>query len=182
MIEFDKVTTRGGDRGESSLYNGERRRKDDPLFEAMGDVDELSSQLGVVRATAGNGALSGEVEGIQATLLQIGAQIATPKGDPLYATLRFVTDEELVALEKIEKEYLARTSIGDKFVLSGQSLLSAQIDVARAVCRRAERRVVSCIRNAGMIELAPAQRYLNRLSDFLFIVARHFEQAPEQAR
>lgn len=176
MIEFDKVTTRGGDRGESSLYNGERRRKDDPLFEAMGDVDELSSQLGVVRASAGGGTLSSQIKEIQATLLKIGAQIATPKSDPLYATLRFVTDDETLALERVEKEYLARTEIGDKFILPGENLLSAHIDVARTICRRAERRVVSCIRNAGMIELAPAQRYLNRLSDFLFICARNAAQ------
>ncbi|HUX20378.1 MAG TPA: ATP:cob(I)alamin adenosyltransferase, partial [Spirochaetia bacterium] len=73
---------------------------------------------------------------------------------------------------------LARTEIGAEFVLPGDDLLSAQLDVARTVCRRAERRVVACIRDREMIQLASGQHYLNRLSDLLFILARHAAQHP----
>jgi len=186
MIEFDKVTTRGGDWGESSLASGERRRKDDLLFEMMGVIDELSSFLGLARASCGASPESGsESEGwrgsseladviaaIQRTLLSIGAQVATPVSDPNYARLRLVGDGDVEALEKIEARYLAEAEIGDKFILPGDSRLSGQLDVARAMCRRAERRIVTCIRDRSMRELIPSQRYLNRLSDLLFVLAR----------
>lgn len=176
MVEFDKVTTRGGDRGETSLFNGERRRKDDLLFDAMGDVDELSSQLGVAKAACTNRKLVALLSEVQQKLLAVGAQIATPKNDPHYGKIVFLSDKEVVDLEKIEASYLERTEIGAKFVLPGDDLLSAHLDVARAVCRRAERRIVACIRERGMIQLASAQHYLNRLSDLLFVLARHVTQ------
>lgn len=176
MIEFEKVTTRGGDRGDSSLYNGERRRKDDLLFEAMGDVDELSSQLGVVKAECENKKLLTLLADTQRCLLSIGAQIATPKDDQLYSKIAVLTEGDVTNLEKAEAAYLERTEIGSQFVLPGASPLSAKLDVARAICRRAERRIVTCIRDRGMIQLAPSQHYLNRLSDLLFILARHVSQ------
>ena len=182
MIEFDKVTTRGGDRGESSLYNGERRRKDDLLFEAMGDVDELSSHLGVARAHCEDRRLAGTIEGIQRTLLQVGAQVATPKNDPLYTKIKCVEEADVVALEEVESDYLRSTDIAGEFVLPGGTPLSAHLDVCRTVCRRAERRIVACIRDRGMIQLAAAQHYLNRLSDFLFVVARNADQRGEGRR
>lgn len=176
MIEFDKVTTRGGDRGESSLYNGERRRKDDLLFETMGDVDELSAQLGMAKAHCGNRRLSSTIDGIQRTLIRIGAQIATPKSDPLYAKIKTVEETDVVAVEELEADYLRSTNIAGEFVLAGENPLSACLDVSRTVCRRAERRVVACIRDRGMIQLASSQHYLNRLSDLLFVLARNAAQ------
>lgn len=176
MVEFDRVTTRGGDRGETSLYNGERRRKDDLLFETMGDIDELSSQLGVARATAEKGKLARLLSDVQRKLLAVGAQVATPRNDPLSAKIPTITKDDVEELEKVEERYLASTKIEAEFVLAGDTLLSAHLDVARAVCRRAERRLVACIRDRGMIQLAPAQAYLNRLSDLLFILARHVTQ------
>ncbi|HUZ17767.1 MAG TPA: cob(I)yrinic acid a,c-diamide adenosyltransferase [Spirochaetia bacterium] len=180
MTEFDRVTTRGGDRGESSLYNGERRRKDDPLFEAMGDVDELSSQIGVARAQAPGSRFAGLLQGVQRTLIAVGAQIATPKADPLYEKIPMITDADVELLEAAEAELLAHTEIGGQFVLPGGTVLSAHLDVARSVCRRAERRVVGLIREAGLVQLAASQRYLNRLSDLLFILARNVEQGTTQ--
>lgn len=176
MIEFEKVTTRGGDRGETSLFNGERRRKDDLLFDAMGDVDELSSQLGVAKAACANRRLVALLSDVQHKLLAVGAQIATPKNDPLYSKIVPLGETDVGELEEVEASYLERTEIGTKFVLPGDDLLSAHLDVARAVCRRAERRVVACIRDRGMIQLASAQHYLNRLSDLLFVLARHVTQ------
>ncbi len=177
--DFAMVTTRGGDRGETSLYNGERRRKDDLLFEALGDLDELSSFLGAARA-AGAAEVPGRlpdglVEGFQRNILRIGARIATPPDDPLSATLKPVTGADVEDLEGEEKRLLLRTRIEPVFVLPGGYAVSAAVDVARAVCRRAERRLVSLIRDRGRTELADAQRYLNRLSDFLFVLARNLD-------
>lgn len=191
MIEFDKVTTRGGDWGEASLANGERRRKDDLLFEMMGTLDELSSFLGVARAEARRGPreeswaeeLAGMLAQVQQTLLSIGAQVATPPSDPASGRLRTAGEREVEALEEIEERYLREAEIGDRFILPGESPLSAQLDVARAVCRRAERCIVACIRERSLAALAPSQRYLNRLSDLLFVVARFVDTKrgrPEQ--
>lgn len=189
MIEFKKVTTRGGDGGESGLANGERRPKDDLLFEAMGDIDELSSFLGVARASCGEGTGAADhpellsrlieiIDAIQRNLLSVGAQIASPPADPHHDKLRFIADRHVEELESFEAEYLERTKIGGRFVLQGEgTTLSAHFDVARAVCRRAERRVVACIRERALTDMGPAQRYLNRLADFLFVVARYVDQA-----
>ena len=187
-IEFEQVTTRGGDRGETSLYNGERRRKDDPVFEALGDLDELSSFLGAARAAAGRSgagstginAAAANLERVQRMLLRAGAQIATPAGDPLYAGLKPVEEADIGDLEIEEKKLLSRTTIEPVFVLPGGNELSASVDVARSVCRRAERRLVSLIRERGRVELAAVQRYLNRLSDYLFILARHLDREDKQ--
>lgn len=176
MIEFEKVTTRGGDRGESSLYNGERRRKDDLLFHALGDLDELTSHLGVVKALCGDGVVSGFLSWVQEKLIILGAQIATPPRDPLYSKISALTKIDIETLEQEEKKLLKKTVIGDKFILPGDTVLSSHTDVARTVCRRAERWLVTCIRDAGLGHLPPGQNFLNRLSDYLFILARSFEQ------
>jgi len=193
MIEFDKVTTRGGDWGESSLASGERRRKDDLLFEMMGALDELSSFLGLARAGCGTPSKSSPeggpggseladlIAGVQRTLLSIGAQVATPLRDPNDAKLHLVTDADVELLESIEVHYLSKAKIGDKFILPGDSPLAGQLDVARAMCRRAERRIVTCIRDRSMSELIPSQRYLNRLSDLLFVLARFVDTKEREA-
>lgn len=178
MIEFDRVTTRGGDRGMSFLANGERRRKDDPLFEALGCLDELASFLGVVRAAladSGRKEWPETIRAIQERLLAIGAQMSTPRQDPGYRRVKALQPEDLQRLEEQEKALLDRTKIPGRFILPGDNAAAAHIDVARAVCRTAERRIVTCIRDQGMAHLAPCQVYLNRLSDYLFILARHLE-------
>ena len=160
----------------SHLADGEPRRKDDPLFEALGDVDELTSWLGVVRSSTKSEKLRKELAHIQENLLAVGAQVATPRLSPLYRTLKFLEDRELKRLEAAEKQLLSKTEIAPRFVLPGDVPLAAWIDVARTVCRRSERHVVALIRNAGMIHLALCQNYLNRLSDYLFVLARGVTQ------
>jgi len=175
-IEFEQVTTRGGDRGMSHLADGEPRRKDDPLFEALGDLDELSSWLGVVRASLREERPRKELAAIQQDLLTVGAQVSTPRLSPQYARLRRLEEKALRRLEGWEKKLLARTEIAPRFVLPGDHLVAAWVDVGRTVCRRAERRVVGLIRDAGMIHLALCQNYVNRLSDYLFVLARAVTQ------
>ena len=176
MIEFDRITTRGGDRGESSLFNGERRRKDDLLFDAMGDVDEANVSIGLARAHLQDEQLKRSLNDLQQILFKIGAQIATPPNDALYKQIRHVEQEDIDKLEAIQKQLMDKIEIGPVFVTPGDSVTGAFIDVARTVVRRAERTVVACIRERHMIHLALCQNYLNRLSDYLFVLARAADQ------
>ena len=182
MIEFDKVTTRGGDRGETSLYNGKRLRKDDLLIETLGDNDELGSFLGVAKAVSRDRKLKKILSDIQEDLVRIGAMIATPPGDPLNETFSPLLPRDTERLEKIEKAYLRRAEIPEAFILPGETPTSAHLDVARSVCRRVERKVVACIRERNLGQLIPCQHYLNRLSDLLFILARYLSEQTQSTR
>jgi cob(I)alamin adenosyltransferase len=178
MPDFDQITTRGGDRGDSSLYNGERRGKDEPVFEALGDIDELSSWLGLLKNRLFEAARSEEasvLEGIQKRLVLMGGEVATPRSAPLFHRIEHLTEEDTLWLEETEHALLQVTSIPPRFVLPGKTELSAWTDIARSTCRRAERSMVRCIRKEGMIHLTESQHFLNRLSDYLFILARKLE-------
>lgn len=174
---FELVTTRGGDRGESGYYSGEWRRKDDLIFDAVGDIDELNSHMGVARARL-NAAHADDfgLARMQQTLLRVGSMVATSPGHELYGTLEYVAESDVDALEAHERRLLAHTEIQPVFVLPGENEVSAAVDVARSVCRRAERRLVTVIRDRGRHDLHACQNWLNRLSDVLFILARHLEQ------
>ena len=181
MIEFESVTTRGGDRGESSLFNGERLRKDDTVFTALGDLDELSSTIGLSKAMlTGDGRDAKKIrrvlEDIQMDLIRIGGQVATPERDPLYEKLTVISGEDVESLEKIERKFMAQTDMPRRFILPGSTVVGGYLDLARAVCRRAERQVVACIRDRNMGKLYECQHYLNRLSDLLFVLARWIER------
>ncbi len=184
-IQFEQVTTRGGDRGESSLADGERRRKDDLFFHTLGTIDELSSQLGFVRALMKNeprdmGDLLLQKERgitlIQENLQKIAGMIAVPRRSPLFEKLRGIENSDIVGLEKMEQRLMEGTEIPVGFIQPGDSTVSASLHVARAVCRRTERWVVSCIRDRGLDYLASSQQYLNRLGDFLFVCALRYDQ------
>ncbi len=177
-ITFGMVTTRGGDRGETSLYNGERRRKDDLIMDLVGDLDELGAFLGLVRAglnTAGKKHESDIILEVQKTLFIIGGEAATPENDKLFKDISKMGEKHILFLEKEEKRLLKITTIKPLFIPAGDNSLSATVDVARAVCRRAERHIVRLIRERGFTYLGTGQRYLNRLSDLLFIMARNLE-------
>jgi cob(I)alamin adenosyltransferase len=178
-VEFERVTTRGGDTGESGLFSGERRRKDDLLFETMGDGDELVSSLGVARAQArrdGVDDIARAVETVQRAIFRVQSMIATGPSSELYATLQRIDDADVEKLEATLATLLDKTTIGEAFVIPGDSLLSSHLDVARTTCRRYERRIVSCIRDRTLVHLIPCQRWVNRLSDYLFVLARNVEQ------
>ncbi len=173
MPDFERVTTRGGDKGESSLYDGTRLRKDDLLFETMGDIDELTSFLGYARASlAGEKRLDRTIREVQQDLLKIGAMISTSPESELHAKITLLERRDLDRLEQRERKLLDRTEISDRFVLPGETGEAARFDICRTICRRAERKVVRCIRDRSLGHLAICQNYLNRLSDYLFILAR----------
>ncbi len=175
QFEFSQVTTRGGDKGESSLANGERRRKDDLVFHVLGTVDELNSSLGVVRASLDKEPARG-IYSAQERLQIIGGMLAVPKSSDQYERIRKIEQKDIEDLEKREHRIMKHTKVPECFVVPGESLQAAHIHVARAVCRRAERWMVSCIRERGLNQLIPAQQYLNRLADYLFILALQVEE------
>lgn len=182
MIEFEKVTTRGGDRGETSLYSGERRRKDDLIFDALGDVDEVSCELGVVRASLADEEQRRVVFFVQQVLFKVGAELATPISDALYDELAKTSSDDIEAVEFAEKQLLSKVEIGPRFVTPGDSLPSAFVHRARSVTRRAERSTVRCIRERGMVHLSTCQNFLNRTSDYLFVLAIAIDQGVSAVR
>lgn len=187
-FEFHQVTTRGGDRGETSLADGERRRKDDLLFNTLGSIDELNSQLGLVRAhlrlepeavQSEFSRTGGDLLAIQTNLQVIGGMTAVPRRSKLFDTMQRTGPAEIEELEKQEMALMQHTAIPQRFVQPGETVLSANIHVARTVCRRSERFLVSCIRERGLDHLVSGQQYLNRLADYLFIMALWYEQNRE---
>lgn len=171
-----KIYTKTGDKGTSSLYSGERRRKDDAVFEALGDVDELNSALGVAHeycSLAKIGVLCTQIEEIQSRLLDVGTAVATPldKSSSRKVQRARFDASAVASLEKWIDEFDERLPPLRNFILPSGGLASSHLHVARTLCRRAERRVVPLV-DEQHVEGVVAQ-YLNRLSDYLFTAARH---------
>ncbi len=169
MILIDRVVTRGGDRGQTSLGDGTRVRKDALRVDAYGTVDEANAIIGVLRATVTADTATHVFLGrIQNDLFDVGADLCVP--GETSDRLR-VTDAPSAALEAEIAAMNAGLAPLKSFVLPGGSLAAAHAHVARTVTRRAERLVVSL---AAAETVNPAViRYLNRLSDYLFVLARH---------
>jgi len=167
-----KLYTRTGDGGETGLFGAERVPKHHPRVEAYGDVDEANSQIGLARALlpAELAELDERLAALQSALFDLGADLATPHGSPAEAHVRRVQPGDVAGLEGWIDAYAEATPPLSGFVLPGGHPAAAALQVARAVARRAERRVVAL---AGQEEVNPeALRYLNRLSDLLFAMAR----------
>jgi cob(I)alamin adenosyltransferase len=180
MVTLSKIYTRGGDAGLTSLGDGKRRRKDDLRIEAYGTVDEANSFIGVARAAlsdAPNEAkLSAVLASIQNDLFDLGADLCVPERDGAPSRLR-MRQEQVDRLEReidaLNADLLPLTS----FVLPGGSGAAAAMHVARAVVRRAERVMVTLAADEKVG--ANALKYINRLSDFLFVAARHLNRFGE---
>jgi len=171
--------TRTGDAGETSLFGGTRARKDDPRVDAYGEVDELNAWLGLVRASAIEPAIDAEIAAIQRDLFALGAQLADP-ADRLAprVTKAVITDDQVTRLEQLIDRFDAEVPPLRRFILAGGTPAGAALHVARTVCRRAERRIVSLQPPVDPVLV----RYVNRLSDLLFALARavnHRGGAPE---
>ncbi len=177
------VTTRKGDHGESNLYSGERFPKDDLHFETLGDLDELNSHLGLIKAHIhihephlnAPYPLEAWVEQIQRLLFDICSEIATQPTSELYSQLNHPKPDDLDHIEQWQKALLDVVPLPKSFVIPGQNILSSKLDIARTICRRSERKLVRCRRDLQLDHLADSQRILNRLSDLLFIIARYVE-------
>jgi len=160
--------SRRGDKGETSLYGSSRVRKDDPRVEAYGTIDELSSVLGVVISGSKSRGLASSLKEVQRLLFVAGGDIATE----LHGSQKVprVTAADTAKIEKMTDELVSKLPALANFILPGGSQTGATIHVARAVCRRAERRILTASRSHEMNpELLP---FFNRLSSYLFNLSR----------
>jgi cob(I)alamin adenosyltransferase len=164
-VRLTRIYTRGGDRGETSLGDGSRVSKLDPLVRAYGVVDELNSALGLARRELPD---DGRLARIQNELFDLGADVSVPFA-PDDGRLR-VTQPLVDRLEADIDEANAALAPLTSFVLPGGSEAAARLHVARATCRRAELELLDAARTRPVNPLAPV--YLNRLSDLLFVLAR----------
>jgi cob(I)alamin adenosyltransferase len=167
-----KIYTKTGDGGETGLFGGERVSKASSRVDAYGEIDELNSVLGVARtATLGRGApdsFDALLATIQSRLFDLGAELANPKRKELGIPL--VDDADVEAMERAIDQAEEEVAPQQTFILPGGSRLAAELHVARCVCRRAERKLVALTQET---EVRPVLvRYLNRLSDLLFTLAR----------
>ncbi len=165
-----KIYTKTGDTGETGLLGAPRVRKDSPRIEAYGAVDELNAAIGVARATELPSAMQAELAEIQAELFCIGGELATP--DPAKFDLRIIGPPHVARLEAIVDRYEATLPPLKNFILPGGSPGAAALHVARTVCRRAERRLVSLLDQSAEPISEQLVIYLNRLGDLLFVLAR----------
>jgi len=166
MSKAVKIYTKTGDRGTTSLFNSERRSKNDPSFEALGDVDELNAYLGLIRSYIPDNT---QLPEIQSRLFDVGAHLATPRNSSNSIKLARTDfpDEHVTTLETwidgMESELPALRN----FILPGGKPTTALFHVARG----AERHVVTLVDQGDVDEVV--LRYLNRLSDYLFVAARY---------
>jgi len=171
MPRITKVTTKLGDSGETGLGSNRRVPKDDPRVEAYGTVDELNSAIGVALAAGDLEAETAEVlRRVQNELFHLGADLCVPDEDKEKFPGPKVEGRHVEALEEFQERLVAEVGPLRNFVLPGGTPGAAHLHLARTVCRRAERRVVSLAR-AETID-PEAIRFLNRLSDVLFNMAR----------
>ena len=172
MVKLDKIYTRGGDGGQTSLIDGSRVAKNAPRLAAMGDVDEANAILGLAKDALGNvhPTLTEILERVQNDLCDIGADLATPGDDPKDGSLRI----QKVQVERLESEIDALNETLEpltSFILPGGRNAATWLHLARTVIRRAERGAVAFAEQEPVN--ACALSYLNRLSDLVFVMARH---------
>ncbi len=168
-----KIYTKTGDRGDTGLFGGGRVGKDHPRVEAYGDVDELNAALGLARAIEMMPRVDEVLVPIQRDLFAIGALLATPEHDKMrqQLTKARIDEERITQLERAIDDGEAELEPLRAFIVPGGTAKSAALHVARTVCRRAERRVIALTHDG--VELPPVViKYLNRLSDLLFVLAR----------
>jgi cob(I)alamin adenosyltransferase len=165
-----KIYTKTGDTGDTSLYGGNRIPKSSLRIDTYGTVDELNAQIGVVRALKPNSELDNILEKIQNQLFVLGSDLAAPCDSPP-KNLKRIQQNEIKFLEETIDLLDAKLEPLRSFILPGGSPVSAQLHVARAVCRRAERLVDALGRKEEIGSLPLV--YLNRVADLLFVAARY---------
>ena len=172
MVRLNKIYTRTGDQGETGLADGSRIRKDSPLSQAIGDVDEANSAIGVALLQVEDPTVRRCLASIQNELFDLGADLATPGEDfaPTEMALRVVAGQ-VDRLERDIDRMNERLEPLRSFILPGGAGGSADLHLARAIARRAERSAVAASRERPLNPLALI--YLNRLSDLLFVAARY---------
>ena len=164
-----KIYTKTGDKGQTSLYDGTRVDKDSIRVESYGTIDELNSYIGLCMHYI-NEDEKKVLFNIQRDLFYIGSELATKNTEKLN---KVVTDNDIKNLENIIDKYMGEAKGIDSFIIPGTSLASAHLHIARTICRRAERIIIS---HRKIEEVNPMLiKYINRLSDALYAIARYSE-------
>lgn len=176
-----KIYTRKGDDGTTSLWYGGRRAKSDPRIEAYGSIDEAGSALGVARSLCrpADEELAADILRVQNELFVAGAELATAPeaSERLEDGVSRVTAAMVADLESAIDRYMDRVDLPPKFVIPGGTPLSAQLDLARAILRRAERRVAELAEAGGEGPPGEVGPYLNRAADLIYAMARFADRA-----
>jgi cob(I)alamin adenosyltransferase len=178
MVRLNKIYTRTGDDGTTGLGDGARRQKFDPRVDAYGEVDEANSAIGVARVATDardDGhlpAISATLARVQNDLFDLGADLCAPPAEDGTDKRLRVTPLQVERLEHDIDALNAELAPLRSFVLPGGSPAAAALHLARAICRRAERRIASLAAREEEAVGAPALAYINRLSDYLFVAAR----------
>ncbi|MDT8437962.1 MAG: cob(I)yrinic acid a,c-diamide adenosyltransferase [Wenzhouxiangellaceae bacterium] len=165
---LSKIYTRTGDDGTTGLGDGSRTQKDSLRVEAYGTVDEFNSALGLVIATCGDESIARVLLDVQHDLFDLGGELCMPGTE-------LIGDAHIERLERELDRINADLPPLKDFILPGGSTAAAHAHLARTICRRAERRVIALARHEPVNE--PAIRYLNRLSDLMFVIARTIARA-----
>ncbi len=167
---YGAIYTKGGDKGQTSLYDGVRVGKDDVRVDAYGTVDEMGAYLGFSRSFIEDEDLKQEILDIQNKLFVVNHNLAT--SDPEKIT-RHITEEDITVLEKLVDKYMEKAGDFEGFIINGTSPASGVLHIARTVCRRAERRIIALSRE---VEIDPLViKFINRLSDVIYSFAKYSE-------
>lgn len=177
-----EIVTKRGDNGRTDRASGERISKNSPVIEAVGALDELNASLGLAKAWVNQAPANRDTEAAALSIGHIQRQLFVVAADVSMASksVRERNERQLLSEDMVRKleercHHMEETLELTDFVVFGKTLASAHVDMARAICRRAERRALACKGpNRKLI-----CRYLNRLSDFLFLLARRLEGKPE---
>lgn len=169
-----KIYTKTGDTGDTSLIGGKRVSKDDIRLQAYGTVDELNSFLGLLRAKTETTREKELILEIQNDLFSLGANLATDISDTNLPESAKIPSERIEKIEKIIDEYQSQLPPLKSFIVYGEDELSALCHICRAVARRAEREIITLHRHSTADFNVIS--YVNRLSDLLFVLARHYTQ------
>jgi cob(I)alamin adenosyltransferase len=169
-----KIYTKTGDSGETGLFAGARVRKDDARIEAYGTVDELNAAIGLARSERQPPEIEQTLERVQSELFSVGAELATP--DPAKHGMALIGEVQIHKLEAAIDHLEAGLPPLKQFILPAGSRGGALLHLARGICRRAERRVVTLANTPDTVISLALVTYLNRLGDYLFVAARFANQ------
>jgi len=169
-----KIYTKRGDKGETGLLYGGRIQKNDPRCDAYGTIDEAVAAIGLARTLMVSEDVAKILKSVQKDLFTVGAELATDTKEygRLKENFSVVTEEMVVDIENLIDEFRSRISLPNAFVIPGGSSSSSALDLSRSIIRRAERHVVT-LKELNLLASDCVLRYLNRLSDLLFILARY---------
>ncbi len=178
MVRLNKIYTRTGDDGTTALVSGARRSKADLRVEAYGATDETNAAIGLARVALGESepTLVAMLARIQNDLFDLGADLATPADAPRAEGALRIVQSQVDRLEREIDDLNAELQPLKSFILPGGSAAAAALHLARTIARRAERVMVALVASPGEKVDEPAMRYVNRLSDFLFVAARWANQ------